>query len=441
MPDATITPPAAPFDGAVTPPGSKSLTNRALVIAALAGGTSTLANVLAADDTRVMIEGLRAMGFALDEGGDGTVTVHGLGGRVPAASADLHCGNSGTTIRFLTAVAALGRGSFTFDGVPRMRERPVGPLLDLLRNLGARVTPLGRPGFPPYRVDGSGLAGGLGRYPATTSSQFLSAVLMVAPYARHEVRIDLDRPQTSWPYVEMTTRLMDYFSVTPELVRDPLTREPLKVIVPQEAYRPTDYAVEPDASAASYFLAAAAVRPGARVTVRGLGSDSLQGDVRFAGVLKRMGAAVEVRRDAMTVGGPDALEGVDVDLADMPDVAQTLAVAALFAEGRTVIRGLHTLRVKETDRLAALRAELTKLGATATVDGDALSIDPPARVAPAGIDTYDDHRMAMSFAVAASVVPGVVVRDAGCVAKTYPRFFDDLGRLLRTERETAERSE
>ena len=437
MADVTPTPPPAPFDGVVTPPGSKSLTNRALVLAALADGTSTLTNALAADDTRVMIDGLRALGFTVEEDGD-ALRVHGLGGRVPAASAELHCGNSGTTIRFLTALATLGTGSFTFDGVPRMRQRPVGPLLDLLKNLGARVTPLGdAPGYPPYRVDARGLAGGLGRYPATLSSQFFSAVLMVAPHARHEVKIDLDRPQTSWPYVEMTTRLMDEFGVTPELVRDPLTREPLRVIVPQDRYRPTDYAVEPDASAASYFLAAAAIRPGARVTVAGLGSDSLQGDVRFAGVLRKMGAAVEVRRDAMTVEGSDDLGGVDADLSDMPDVAQTLAVAALFADGPTTIRGLHTLRVKETDRLAALRTELTKLGAAVTIDGDALTIDPPAEVRPAAIDTYDDHRMAMSFAVAGTRAAGVTVRDAGCVSKTYPNFLADLSRLTGCRAEPA----
>ena len=427
MPDLTITPAAGPFAATVAPPGSKSLTNRALVLAALADGESVLTNALAADDTAVMLDGLGRLGFdlAVDDAAK-TVRVTGLGGEIPSRSADLFCGNSGTTIRFLAALCSLGHGTFNLDGVPRMRQRPVGPLLELLKNLGVRVASVEANGCSPLRVDANGLPGGLAHFGAESSSQFLSAVLMVAPHARHEVQVDLGRPQTSWPYVEMTLRLMDAFGHTAELVRDPLTREPLKVIVPRGSYAATEYAVEPDASAASYFLAAAAINESSTVTISGLGSDSLQGDVKFAAVLKKMGPLVEVNRDSITVTGTGELDGTDVDLSGMPDVAQTLAVVACFASGGSTIRGLHTLRVKETDRLAALEAELSKLGATVSIESDTLTIRPPKRVQPATINTYDDHRMAMSFAVAGTRAEGITIRDAACVNKTYPGFFQDL---------------
>ena len=431
MPDVTLTPAAAPFHATLAPPGSKSLTNRALILAALAGGESVLTNALAADDTAVMLDGLGRLGFDLAvDGAAKTVRVNGLAGEIPSRSADLFCGNSGTTIRFLTALCSLGHGTFHLDGVPRMRQRPVGPLLELLKNLGVRVASVESNNCPPLRLDADGLPGGLAFFGPESSSQFLSAALMVAPHARHEVQISLGRPQTSWPYVEMTLRLMDHFGHTAELIRDPLTRDPLKVIVPQGTYAATEYAVEPDASAASYFLAAAAISQSSTVTISGLGSDSLQGDVKFADVLKKMGPAVEVRRDSITVTGTGELDGIDVDLSGMPDVAQTLAVVACFASDPSTLRGLHTLRVKETDRLAALEAELTKLGATAFIEADALTIRPPAQVQAAAIDTYDDHRMAMSFAVAGTRAEGITIRDAGCVNKTYPTFFRDLEKAI-----------
>jgi 3-phosphoshikimate 1-carboxyvinyltransferase len=226
-------------------------------------------------------------------------------------------------------------------------------------------------------------------------------------------------------------RLMDEFGHTPELVRDSLTGNPKQIIIPQGAYRATNYAIEPDASNASYFLAAAAIHPGSKITIAGLGKRSLQGDVGFADVLRRMGADVTVANDSITVAGPERLHGVDVDLSAMPDTAQTLAVVALFADGETVIRGLHTLRVKETDRIAALAAELQKLGAEVRVDGDDLTIDPPKSIRPASIATYDDHRMAMSFALAGTKSPGVVILDPACVNKTYPGYFDDLAKVRR----------
>jgi 3-phosphoshikimate 1-carboxyvinyltransferase len=430
MSDVRVEPITRPFKLTLSPPGSKSLTNRALVLAALAEGDCELDNVLFADDTLVMLECLSRLGFdpQIDRASC-RVRVAGRGGSIPVTSAELFCGNSGTTIRFLTALCALGRGSFNLDGIPRMRQRPIRELVDLLRNLGARISYVQSEGFPPVIVEADGLAGGLIRFGSARSSQFLSAVLQVAPYARHEVRVDLDPPQTSWPYVAMTMRLMDEFGVTPELIRDPKTNEPRQIIIPREHYRATRYAIEPDASNAAYFLAAAAIHPGSQVTIPHLGKHSLQGDVGFTDVLRRMGADVRVDHDSITVSGTQTLEGIDIDLSAMPDQAQTLGVVALFAQGPTTIRGLHTLRVKETDRIAALATELRKLGAEVDVEGDDLTIRPPEEFRPAAIDTYEDHRMAMSFALAGTKEPGVTMKDPQCVNKTYPSYFDDLEKL------------
>jgi 3-phosphoshikimate 1-carboxyvinyltransferase len=437
MDEMRIDPLNVPFTARITPPGSKSLTNRALVLAALAEGDCELSNVLFADDTQVMIEGLKHLGFDLkvDEAFN-IVHVRGGGGAIAATDADLFCGNSGTTIRFLTALAGVGNGTYRFDGVPRMRKRPIGPLVELLGNFGVRIDYLGEAGFPPLRVHGDGIAGGIGKYGSEQSSQFLSAAIMVGPYARHEVRIDLEGPQTSWPYVAMTMQLMDTFGVTPELIRNHRTGLPEHLVVPRGHYHATNYAIEPDASNASYFLAVAAVHPGAKITIEKLGKRSLQGDVGFADVLHSMGASLVFGKDFITVTGPSKLEGIDVDLGGMPDTAQTLSVAALFAEGPTTMRGLHTLRVKETDRLAALSAELTKLGAEVAIEGDTLTIHPPERgLRAARITTYDDHRMAMSFAIAATRSAGVVIENASCVNKTYPRFFDDLRKVTQSRSE------
>jgi 3-phosphoshikimate 1-carboxyvinyltransferase len=431
MGDVTLTPFEQPFRATIAPPGSKSLTNRALVLAALAKGTSQLSNVLFADDTLVMLDNLAKLGFQLDIDRDArSVVVHGRGGRIDSTAAELFCGNSGTTIRFLAALCALGKGEYTLDGVPRMRQRPIRDLVDLLRNLGVRVEYLAEDGFPPLRILADGLPGGVLQYSSTVSSQYLSAVLMASPYARHEVRVDLAGEQTSWPYVAMTMQLMDRFGHTPELLRDPSTGRPKQIIAPVGRYAATQYNVEPDASNATYFLAVAAIRPGAKVTIEGLGKGSLQGDVGFADVLRRMGADLVFGRDFITVMGTETLEGIEVDLRDMPDTAQTLAVVALFAQGETIIRGLHTLRVKETDRLAALSNELQKFGATVTIDGDdMLTIEPPKLLRRAEVDTYDDHRMAMSFAIAGTRVEHVVIKNAECVNKTYPAFFADLENL------------
>lgn len=430
MSDLTLQPISQPFTASISPPGSKSLTNRALVLAALAEGSTTLTNVLFADDTRVMLDGLAKLGFALeiDEPAE-TVKVGGGGGRIKSAAAELFCGNSGTTIRFLTALCSLGTGSYTLDGIERMRERPIGALAGLLRNLGVRISHTQADGFPPVMVDAHGFPGGIIRYGNEISSQYLSAILMIAPYARNEVVIDLEPNQTSWPYVAMTMQLMDHFHITPELMRDPKTSQPKQIAIPRGKYKASDYLVEPDASNASYFLAAAAINPGSKVTIEGLGKRSLQGDVGFADVLHKMGGDMIFGKDFITIKGTQTLEGASVDLSHMPDTAQTLAVVALFADGPTTIRGLHTLRAKETDRIAALSNELKKLGAEVDVEGDdTMTITPPEdnKLKPAWIDTYDDHRMAMSFAVAGTRSVGVTIKDVECVNKTYPKFFEDL---------------
>ncbi len=431
MSDQTIKPLASPPRATLSPPGSKSLTNRALVIGALAEGASALSNVLLADDTEVMIESLQRLGFDVRvDSAARTVRIEGRGGRIATASAELFCRNSGTTIRFLTAMCALGRGRFALDGIERMRQRPIAELVEMMRNLGARIDYAGDEGFPPLIVEADGLPGGLLRYGQARSSQYLSAVLMASPLARNELQVDLEGRQTSWPYVAMTMRLMDLFGVTPELVRDPDTAEPVRIHVPRGTYAPMNYRVEPDASNAGYFLAIAAIHPGSKLTIEGLGRHSLQGDVAFADVLGRMGAEVEIGIECVRVEGADSLMGIDADMSAIPDMAQTLAVTALFAEGPTRMTGIQTLRVKETDRIAALATELTKLGARVEVEGDsAMTITPPVRVNPASIDTYDDHRMAMSFAVAGTRAAGIVIRDSECVSKTYPQFFVDLMKL------------
>jgi 3-phosphoshikimate 1-carboxyvinyltransferase len=427
MEQLRLEPLTQPFDRTFAPPGSKSLTNRAMVLAALSPGKCVLRNALFADDTRVMIEGLKAMGFgvAADEAGR-TITIEGRDGLIPSDAADVFCGNSGTTIRFLTALATLGRGTFTFDGIERMRQRPIGPLVEMLRNLGSRVDFLGQPGYPPVRVTANTLPGGLAKYGSETSSQYLSAVLQIAPRARNEISIDLIGKQTSWPYVAMTMQWMDRFGLTCELERDPATGEPVRIIVPRGHYEAGEYLIEPDASNASYFFALAALHEGSKITIEGLGKGSLQGDVGFVDLLQQMGAGLVFGRDFVTVMGARHLAGIDADLSAMPDVAQTLGVVALFAEGETTMRGLHTLRVKETDRVAALEKELQKLGAEVDVEEDTMTIFPPERIKPADIDTYDDHRMAMSFALAGTKSAGVRINDPKCVNKTYPGYFADL---------------
>ena len=425
-------PAAGPLDWTVTLPGSKSITNRALVIAALADGESRLHDLLLAEDTRIMISALRASGMSIKVDESNSVAeVIGCSGRPPATHAEIHCGNSGTTMRFCTALVALGNGRFELDGVARMRERPIGGLVEPLEALGAVVRYVGQPGYPPLEISARGLRGGKISVHSPESSQPISALLMVAPSAERDLVIDARGELPSRPYIAMTAKLMRRFGIS-VAEEYGATGARLSVSAPQR-YAGTDLTIEPDASNASYFLAAPAVA-GGRVTVEGLGTDSIQGDAGFVDVLERMGCRIERRPTRLTVEGPPggrSVRGIDIDLNDMPDTVQTLAVLALFAEGRTVIRNVETLRVKETDRLAALARELTRLGATVEESRAGLAIDPPARLKPVAIDTYGDHRMAMACSLAGLRVAGLEINDPECCAKTFPDFFERFGQAVR----------
>ena len=424
VPSRLMVPVRQPVDADVIIPGSKSISNRAMPIAALARGESELTGLLLSDDTRYMAESLRALGLSveIDEsrlsaritGGDGTF---------PARAASLFVGNSGTSMRFLTAMLPLGHGRFEIDGVPRMRMRPIAPLLGALEQLGASAVSTDGTGCPPVTVVAVGLAGGVCRMPGDQSSQFFSAVLMAAPYARDGVEIVVEGDLVSKPYMTMTAAVMADFGVTVEL--DTHQWKTFQV-APGQRYEGRDYAIEPDASNASYFFAAAAVT-GGRVRVEGLGRGSTQGDVGFVDALERMGATVEIAERSIEVTGPPGgrLRGIEIDMNAISDTAQTLAAIAPFADGPTTIRGVAHARLKETDRVAALATELRKLGQRVEEREDGLTIHP-ASVTPAEIDTYDDHRMAMSFAVSGLRAEGVTILDPGCVAKTFPDFFDRL---------------
>lgn len=421
MSSITITP-TGPLHATVSPPGSKSITNRALVCAALARGRSLLCGALASDDTAVMIDSLHALGIAVEEDTSlRELRVVGCAGRVPAADGDLFVGNSGTTIRFLTALVTLGQGRYRLDGVPRMRERPIGDLLDALNQLGGHARGEIAPGFPPVVVEAAGLLGGTAAVRGDISSQFLSGLLLAAPGAQSPVELRVTGPLVSRPYIRLTLAVMRAFGAEVE------TNDDLAWFrIANRGYQAADYAIEPDASAASYFFGAAAIS-GGTVTVAGLSRESLQGDVRFVDVLERMGCEVRHAADRITVVGRP-LRGVDVDMNAISDTVQTLSAVALFADGPTTIRGVGHIRHKETDRISALATELRKLGATVDERPDGLAI-VPGQLHAAGIDTYDDHRMAMSLALVGLRVPGVTIHDPGCVSKTYPDFFRDLAAL------------
>jgi 3-phosphoshikimate 1-carboxyvinyltransferase len=415
------------LNAVVRPPGSKSITNRALVCAALAEGDSILHGALDSDDTRVMVDSLQRLGLEVHQDlAAATIAVAGCGGRWPRRQADLFVGNSGTTIRFLTAMLAIGDGEYRLDGVPRMRERPIGDLLDALRSLGVDArSELGN-GCPPVLLRAAGLPGGRTHVRGDISSQFLSGLLLAAPYAQRDLEIEVDGVLVSQPYVTMTLRVMEAFGVSVEAPRLERFSIPAATRYGEQKYIGRGYEVEPDASAASYFWAAAAIA-GGRVLVRGLSRNALQGDVRFVDCLERMGCDVEHSADGIAVIGGH-LRGIEVDMNAISDTVQTLGAVALFAEGPTTISGVAHIRHKETDRIGDLARELRKLGATVDEFEDGLRIMPGA-LHGAEIDTYDDHRMAMSLALPGLRVPGVVIRNPQCTAKTYPGFFQDMERL------------
>jgi 3-phosphoshikimate 1-carboxyvinyltransferase len=407
-------------------PGSKSLTNRALVVAALAEGPSILRGALDCEDTQVMVAALRAVGIeVLHDVQSAQIKVQGCAGVIPSRGASLYLANSGTSLRFLTAMMSTGTGTFHLDGSARMRERPISDLLIALNRLGAVARSDLGTGCPPVTIEASGLDGNDVFVRGDISSQFLSALLMALPAGRETSVVEVQGVLVSQPYITMTLAVMEAFGVTVG------NRKFRRFDVRPARYRGCEYAIEPDASAASYFFALAALT-GGTITVEGLGTSSIQGDLAFVDVLEHMGCTVEREPMRTTVIG-QPLRAVDVDMNAFSDTVMTLAVVALFADGVSRIRNVAHIRHKETDRIAALANELRQFGARVDELPDGLVIDPPPRgqLHGARIATYNDHRMAMSFALAGLRIPEVTILDPGCVAKTYPGFWTDLDRLRR----------
>lgn len=433
--DAIRLAPIDVFEGEIDLPGSKSLSNRVLLLAALSDGVTVVENLLDSDDIRYMKDALTSLGVLHELEEDGTTRVSGCGGLFPNHSADLYLGNAGTAMRPLTAALCTARseGTYVLDGVPRMRERPIVDLIDGLAQLGADVE-CSDTGCPPVTIRNTakGLRGGTTRVSGKISSQYLSALLMSAPYAEGDVNIEIIDTLISVPYVKLTISLMALFGVTVVSNSD----NTLFTITAGQKYKsPGNVFVEGDASSASYFLAGAAIS-GGKVTVRGCGKDSVQGDVEFATVLESMGATVEWTATSITVSRPKdrPLKGVSVSCLNIPDAAMTLAAVALFAEGPTEIRDVGSWRVKETERMKAIVTECTKLGAAVEEGEDWCKITPFYRILPdVFIDTYDDHRMAMAMSLAACGEDAVHIVDPGCVNKTFPTYWDELDRLTRSE--------
>ncbi len=424
--------PGPRVDGTIRPPGSKSLTNRALICAAFASGKSTLSGALRSEDTEVMIEALRRVGVGVqtDDGGR-TIRVDGSSRKTASADSDLaelFIGNSGTSVRFLTAALSAAGGHYRLHGVRRMHERPIEDLVAAIEPvIDGQIACESSNGCPPVLIRSNGWQGRKLSVGGAVSSQYLSGLMMAAPLsptANQPTEITVTGELVSRPYVEMTAKVMASFGAAVEVSqRDDATR----FVVSPQAYRGGQYEIEPDASAASYFWAAAAITGGS-ITVQGLGAGAMQGDVGFCDVLAQMGCDVDDQGDAITVTGRP-LVGVDVDMNSISDTVQTLAVVALFAKGPTRVRGVAHNRFKETDRIGDLARELRKLGGEVKEHDDGLTIVPPAGLHGATLETYHDHRMAMALSLAGLKVPGVRILDPACTAKTYPEFFADLQRL------------
>mmetsp|Transcript_10552 Transcript_10552/g.25284 ORF Transcript_10552/g.25284 Transcript_10552/m.25284 type:complete len:489 (-) Transcript_10552:450-1916(-) len=429
----TVTP-IKSLDGTVTLPGSKSLSNRCLLLAALSQGETRVDNLLESDDIRFMLEALDTLEVPVERHTAESVTVTGQAGPIdspkPEEVVELFLGNAGTAMRPLAAALCMGQGKFVLDGVPRMRERPIADLMDGLQQLGADAKCMEDTGCPPVTINSNGLKGGTASISGKMSSQFLSSLLMASPVVDGDVRISIKDELISAPYVALTIGLMKKFGVTVEIEGD-MDKTPSFKIAESENYKsPGSILVEGDASSASYFIAGAAIT-GGTVTVRGCGSESVQGDIAFANVMEQMGATVTWAPESITVTRDPSvqLKGVDVDCGKIPDAAMTLAVAALFADGPTTIRNVYSWRLKETERMKAIVAECTKLGARVEEFTDYCIIHPPADNKINDnvlIETYDDHRMAMTFSLAACGGVNVIINDPGCTAKTFPTYFDML---------------
>lgn len=418
-----IQPIRKPLDVAVEVPGSKSYTNRALLVAAMAKGVSTLTGALFSDDTRYMSASLRKLGVQIDaDEKRARFDVHGNGGNIPVSSADLYIGNSGTTSRSLTAYVSLGHGKFVIDGdEPMRRDRPISDLLDSLTQVGVSARSQFANGHLPVIVEADGLEGGRTRLDVSKSSQFLTALLLIAPYAKKGMEIEVVGKR-EMPYIDITLSVMEAFGVHAFNEDYQHFR-----IEGGQRYQPRVYNIEPDASNASYFFAAAALT-GGRVTVRHLHSDSAQGDLQFVRVLEQMGCQVTFSDTGITVTGPRQLKGIDVDMRTISDTSLTLAAIAPFADSKVTIRNIEHTRWQETDRIHAMVMELRKLGVPAVERRDGLEISP-VPITPAAIDTYADHRVAMAFSLVGLKVPGIRINDPECVAKTFPDYFQVLEEL------------
>ena len=425
--------PVMHVEGTVRLPGSKSISNRTLLLAALSEGDTTIHDLLASDDTMVMLGALRSLGIHWDEVDERTNLVHGGAGVLPVHEADLFMGNAGTAIRPLTAALAVIGGDYKLHGVSRMHERPIGDLVDALNAVGAQIEYTGVPGYPPLRIRRGHIHADRLSVRGNVSSQFLTALLMSAPLmARdHAVSIDVAGELISKPYIEITLNLMRRFGVTVQ--QDGWSSF---TVQPGQRYQsPGSIHVEGDASSASYFLAAGAIA-GGPVRVEGVGRDSIQGDVRFADALESMGATVTRGDNWIEATSNGVLKAIDADFNHIPDAAMTIAVAALYADGTSTLRNIASWRVKETDRLAAMATELRKLGATVEEGADYLRITPPDEIKAATIDTYDDHRMAMCFSLAsldgkARRGNAIRINDPKCVAKTFPEYFEAFAGIAR----------
>ena len=424
--EIAITPLTRRLAAAVRVPGSKSITNRALLLAALAHGRSVIDGVLISDDTRRMASALMALGFTVEvDEAARQIVVFGRGGAIPASQANLDAGGAGTAMRFLAGFLTLGRGRYRLDGNARMRERPIGALLDAMSALGVNVTSELGNRCPPIVIDttANAFAGGVVTIDASLSSQFVSALLMPAPLWRDGLRLTATG-DTARPFIEMTVRLMGQWGAASSIEGD----SGEVIVVPGgQRYHAMDFTVEPDATAASYFAAAAALL-GGTVIIHGLTRTSVQGDARFLDILEQMGARVVWHSASVEIVGTGQLNGIDVAMNSMPDVVPTLAAVAPFATSPTRIRKVGFIRHHESDRIAALATELRRLGAIVHEFDDGLEILPSV-LHPAAIETYDDHRIAMAFAITGLKLPGVRIENPACVAKTYPEFFDDLARL------------
>ena len=418
-----IQPVRKPINATIEVPGSKSYTNRALLVAAMARGTSTLTGALFSDDTRYMSASLRKLGVKIDaDEKRARFDIHGNGGNIPVSSADLYIGNSGTTSRSLTAYVSLGRGKFIIDGDEPMRHgRPIADLLDALKQIGVSARTQFENGHLPVIIEADGLEGGSTRLDVSKSSQFLTALLLIAPYAKNGMEIEVVGNRTM-PYIDITRSVMAAFGVQ-------VISEDYKFfrIERGQQYQPRGYTIEPDASNASYFFAAAALT-GGRVTVQHLNLDSAQGDLQFVHILEQMGCQTTVSNTGITVTGPHQLKGIDVDMRTISDTALTLAAIAPFADGKVTIQNIEHTRWQETDRIHAMVTELRKLGVPVVEHQDGLEISP-APITPTAIDTYEDHRMAMAFSLIGLKTNGIRINDPECVSKTFPNYFDVLQQL------------